>query len=142
MSFSNRNRKYGFQTPNKSNQDMQFDKARKIISNSNIQYQSTNNNDNNIKKNIGRPLSQKSNSIENRYFKNKYLYNKSYNDFYNYNSKKKIRINFKPIEENIIDGLNQSKKIDIYKMGSNQKIKNNESRTNNNKRKNKVKFNY
>ena len=137
MSFSNRNRKYGFQTPNKSNQDMHFDKAGKVISNSNIQYQTTNNNDNNIKKNIGRPLSQKSNSIENRYFKNKYLYNKSYNDFHNY-SKKKIRINFKPIEENIIDGLNQSKKIDINKMGSSQKIKNIESRTNNNKRKNKA----
>ena len=135
MSFSNRNRKYGFQTPSKSNQGMYFDKGNKILSNSNIQYQSTNNNDN-LKKSIGRPFSQKSNSIENRYFKNKYLFNKSYNDFYNH-SKKKIRINFKPIEENEIDGLNHSKKIDIKKINSNQKIKKIESRANNNKRKNK-----
>ena len=131
MSFSNRNRKYGFQTPNKSKQGMYFDKGNKIISNSNIQYQSTNINENR-QRSKGRPFSQKSNSIENRYFKNKYLYNKSYNDFYNYN-KKKIRINFKPIEENEIDDLNYSKKIDN---DSNLKIKKNESKTNNNKRKN------
>ena len=136
MSFSNRNRKYGFQTPIKSNQGMYFDKENKILSNSNIQYQSTTNNENR-KRSIGRPFSQKSNSIENRYFKNKHLYNKSYNDFYNHiNNKKKIRINFKPIEENEIDDLNCSKKSDIGKNNSNQKIKKNESRTNNNKRKN------
>ena len=136
MSFSNRNRKYGFQTPIKSNQGMYFDKENKILSNSNIQYQSTTNNENR-KRSIGRPFSQKSNSIENRYFKNKHLYNKSYNDFYNYNNnKKKIRINFKPIEENEIDDLNCSKKLDIGKNNSSQKIKKNESRTNNNKRKN------
>ena len=133
MSFSNRNRKYGFQTPNKSNQALYFDKGNKILSNSSIQYQSTNNNENR-NGSIGRPFSQKSNSIENRYFKNKYLYNKSYNDFYNYN-KKKIRINFKPIEENEIDDLNYSKKIDIGKTNSNHKVKQNESKTNNNKRK-------
>ena len=136
MSFSNRNRKYGFQTPIKSNQGMYFDKENKILSNSNIQYQSTTNNENR-KRSIGRPFSQKSNSIENRYFKDKYLYNKSYNDFYNNNkNKKKIRINFKPIEENEIDDLNYSKKIDIDKIHSSQKIKNIQSRTNNNKRKN------
>ena len=133
LTTCNRNRKYGFQTPNKSNQALYFDKGNKILSNSSIQYQSTNNNENR-NGSIGRPFSQKSNSIENRYFKNKYLYNKSYNDFYNYN-KKKIRINFKPIEENEIDDLNYSKKIDIGKTNSNHKVKQNESKTNNNKRK-------
>ena len=136
MSFSNRNRKYGFQTPIKSNQGMVFDKVNKIFENSNMQYQSTTNNENR-KRTIGRPFSQKSNSIENRYFRNKHMYNKSYNDFYhNNNNKKKIRINFKPIEENEIDDLNYTKKIDIGKINSNQKIKKIASQTNNNKRKN------
>ena len=136
MSFSNRNRKYGFQTPNKSNQGMFGEKGNKNVQNSKEQNQTTNNIENR-KRPIGRPFSQKSNSIENRYFKNKYLYNKSYNDFYNYR-KKKIRINFKPIEENAFDDLNYSKKIDIGKVNSNQKIKKIGSKANNIKRKNKA----
>ena len=132
MSF-NRNRKFGFQTPNKPNQGMYFDKAKQILSNSNIQYQTTNNNENK-KNSIAKTFNHKSNSVENR-CSHKNLYNKSYNDFYN-NNNKKIRINFKPIEENEVDDLNHSKKIDIGKISSNQKMQNIESRTNNNKRKN------
>ena len=132
MSF-NRNRKISFQTPNKPNQGMYFDKAKQILSNSNIQYQTTNNNENK-KNNVVKTFNHKSNSVENRY-SHKNMYNKSYNDFYN-NNNKKIRINFKPIEENEIDDLNHSKKIDRGKINSNQKIKKIESKTNNNKRKN------
>ena len=65
------------------------------------------------------------------------MYNKSYNDFYN-NNKKKIRINFKPIEENAFDDLNFSKKVDIGKVNSNQKIKKISSKATNIKRKNKA----
>ena len=133
MTF-NRNRKFGFQTPNKPNQGMYFDKVKQILSNSNIQYQSINNNENK-KNSVEKTFNHKSNSVENRY-SHKNMYNKSYNDFYNNNNNKKIRINFKPIEEKEIDDLNNSKKIDIGKINSNQKIKKIESKTNNNKRKN------
>ena len=135
MPFSNRLRKYGFQTPIKSKQDLHIVKAKNVFSNSNIQYQSTSINENR-KRIIERPFSQKSNSIESRYIKKQNLYYKSYNDFYK-NNKKNIRINFKPIEENEIGYMNfYSKNIDIGKINSNQKIKKIESKINNNKRKN------
>ena len=137
MSFSGGGRKYGFQTPIKYNEDIIVTKNNKSLLNSNIQYQSTNNNENR-NKNIERPFSQKSKSIENRDLKKNYLNNKSYNDFNNNNKNKKIRINFKPIEENEFDDLNNSKKIDIVKNNSNQKIKKNESIINNKRKNNKV----
>ena len=141
MSFSGGGRKYGFQTPIKYNEDIIVTKNNKSLLNSNIQYQSTNNNENR-NKNIERPFSQKSKSIENRDLKKNYLYNKSYNNFYNNNKNKNIRINFKPIEENEIDDLNNSKQIDLDKNNSNQKIKKSESVANSNKRKNNKAKNY
>ena len=123
MSFSNRNRKNVFQTPNKSNQNLYMDKSHKLLLNCNIQNPIKNKNHRNANK--GKQFSQKSNSIENRFFKNKNKYNNSFNDFYSNNNndnKKKIRINFKPIEEKEYDDLNNSKKLKIDKINSNQKM--------------------
>ena len=121
--YSNRNRKYGF----KSNQNIYLDKGNKIMSNSQMQYQSANRT--NSSGNRGRAFSQKNNIKNNKYFKDKYLYNNSFN---NKNNKKKIRITFKPIEEGGIDEINLSKKnLDIGKINSKQKIKKVESATNN-----------
>jgi hypothetical protein len=79
--------------------------------------------------NRGRAFSQKNNIKNGNYFKDKYLYNNSFN---NKNNKKKIRITFKPIEEGVIDDINFSKKnLDISKINSKQKIKKVESGTNN-----------
>ena len=121
--YSNRNRKYGF----KSNQNIYLDKGNKVLSNSQMQYQSANRN--NSSGNRGRAFSQKNNVKNNKYFKDKYLYNNSFN---NKNNKKKIRITFKPIEEGGIDDINLSKKnFDIGKINSKQKIKKVESASNN-----------
>ena len=121
--YSNRNRKYGF----KSNQNIYLDKGNKVFSNSQMQYQSANRN--NSSGNRGRAFSQKNNVKNNKYFKDKYLYNNSFN---NKNNKKKIRITFKPIEEGGIDDINLSKKnFDIGKINSKQKIKKVESASNN-----------
>ena len=84
-SFTNRNYKYDYQTPNKINQNLYFEKPHKVLSNSTIQYQTTtNNNDisNVLNKNTGKAQSQK-NYQKNKQVKNKPLYNNSFNDFYN-----------------------------------------------------------
>ena len=120
--YSNRNRKYGF----KSNQNIYLDKGSKVLSNSQMQNQSANRT--NSSGNRGRAFSQKNNVKNGKYLKDKYLYNNSFNR----NNKKKIRINFKPIEEGGIDDINFSKKnLDIGKINSKQKIKKVESATNN-----------
>ena len=120
--YSNRNRKYGF----KSNQNIYLDKGSKVLSNSQ-QNQSANRT--NSCGNRGRAFSQKNNVKNNKYFKDKYLYNNSFN---NKNNKKTIRITFKPIEEGGIDDVNYSKKnLDVGKINSKQKIKKVDSATNN-----------
>ena len=132
-SFSNRNRKYDFQTPNKLNQNLYFEKPSKVLTTSTVQYQSnttTNNNEifnSNLVTRGHRAQSQKFNTKGNKQVKKKRMYNNSFNDFYNKN-KKKIRLSFKPIKENEIDNINISKKnlktnMDINKINSNQKIK-------------------
>jgi hypothetical protein len=132
-SFSNRSRKYDFQTPNKLNQNLYFEKPSKVLSTSTIQYQSnTTTNSNEIFNSSlvtrgHRAQSQKFNTKGNKQVKKKHMYNNSFNDFYNKN-KKKIRLSFKPIKENEIDTTNISKRnlktnIDINKINSNKKIK-------------------
>ena len=132
--YSNRNRKYGFQVPNKSNQNLYYDKANRVSSNSSIQEQLNNKNNNNG--NRGRAFSQK-NVEGNKHYQNKYLYNNSFNNNNKNNDKKKIRISFKPIEEDEIDDLSHSKKnINTSNVTSKQRIKKVDSSSNNNKRKN------
>ena len=129
-SFSNRNLKYEFQTPNKINKNLYFEKPSKVLSNSTIHYQPTTHTHNNeiYRTNINnrglRAQSQKFNKKQNKPIRSKKMYNNSFNDFYNKN-KKKIRLSFKPIKENEIDNqINISKQnFNINNFNSNHKIK-------------------
>ncbi len=149
-SFLNRNYKYGFQTPNKINQNLYFEKPNKVLSNSIIQYPiMTSNNDLShiVKKNTGRSQSQNhcqnnNNNGNNNKVKNKPLYNNSFNDFYNKN-KKKIRLSFNPIKEKDFENLDISQNVKIDKINSNQKIKKiNSSQKNSARVNNKYRYHY
>ena len=142
ISFSNRNRKNAFQTPIKCMENMYMEKGNKIL----IDYIQNQPNNNNNQRNANRKKghAKKSHSIENRFFKNPYLYNNSFNELYNNNenNKKKIKIDFKPIKEKEFDYLNNSKKIRMDKVNSNRKIQKIESLTNNKKKNNNKVYHY
>ena len=151
-SFANRNFKYGFQTPNKMDQNLYFEKPRKVLSNSTIQYPNvTNNYDTShlTKKNNGRSQSQKNyesnnnNNIgHNKKVNNKPGYNNSFNDYY-YKNKKAIRLSFNPIEEKDLENLEISQNLIINKINSNQKIsKINSSKKNSARVNNKYRYHY
>ena len=143
-SFTNRNYKYDYQTPNKINQNLYFEKPHKVLSNSTIQYQTTtNNNDisNALNKNTGKAQSQK-NYQKIKQVRNKPLYNNSFNDFYNKN-KKKIRLSFNPIKEKELENLDISQNMNLNKINSNQKIRKIDSSKKNSARvNNKYRYHY
>jgi hypothetical protein len=152
-SFANRTFKYGFQTPNKMDPNLYFEKPSKVLSNSTLQYPTvTNNYDTShlIKKKSCRAQSQKNyennnnnnNNVNIKKVKNKPKYNNSFNDFYNKN-KKAIRLSFNPIKEKDFENLDISQNLKINKINSNQKI----SKINSSKKKsarvnNKYRFHY
>ena len=128
ISYSNRNRKYGFKTPNKSNQFVYFNQSKRLL-NSSVQYQSKRGN--NSCENRGRAYSHKNYIKDKKNIKN------------NNDNKNKIRITFKPIEENIVEDLNCSKNnINKSQVISKQKMKKVDSIENNNKRKKNVKYHH